>query len=63
MMKKRFGRYFALIALITLTGMVLFACGQQQEQPAEATKQPHKSDTIRRHLQRYQAEKPYRSAP
>ena len=39
MMKKRFGRYFALIALITLTGMVLFACGQQQEQPAEATKE------------------------
>jgi branched-chain amino acid transport system substrate-binding protein len=39
MMKKRFGRYFALIALVALTGMVLFACGQQQEQPAEATKE------------------------
>jgi len=39
MMKKRFGRYFALIALIALAGMVLFACGQQQEKPAEATKE------------------------
>ena len=38
-MKKRFGRYFALIALVALTGMVLFACGQQQEQAPEATKE------------------------
>jgi len=38
-MKKHFGRYFALIALVAMTGMVLFACGQQQEKPAEATKE------------------------
>jgi branched-chain amino acid transport system substrate-binding protein len=39
MMKKRFGRYCALIAFVALIGMVLFACGQQQEKPAEATKE------------------------
>jgi len=38
-MKKHFGRYFALIVLVALAGMVLFACGQQQEKPAEATKE------------------------
>jgi len=38
-MKKRFGRYFALIAVVALAGMVLFACGQQQEKAAEATKE------------------------
>jgi ABC-type branched-subunit amino acid transport system substrate-binding protein len=39
MMKKSFGRYFALIALIAVAGVVLFACGQQQEQAADATKE------------------------
>ena len=38
-MKKRFGRYFALIAFVALAGMVLFACGQQQDKPADANKE------------------------
>ncbi len=38
-MKKRFGRYFALIALVAIAGMVLFACGQQQDKPADASKE------------------------
>ena len=38
-MRKPFGRYFVLIALVAVAGMVLFACGQQQEQSAEATKE------------------------
>jgi branched-chain amino acid transport system substrate-binding protein len=37
-MKKHFGRYFGLIVMIALAGMVLFACGQQ-EKPAEAPKE------------------------
>jgi len=38
-MTKRFGRYALLLALVAMTGLVLFGCGQQQEQPAEATKE------------------------
>ncbi len=38
-MKKSFGRYFALITMVALAGMLMFACGQQQEKPAEATKE------------------------
>ena len=38
-MRKRFGRYGVLITLMALMGLVLFACGQQQEQAADATKE------------------------
>ena len=38
-MTKRFGRYALLLALFAMTGLVLFGCGQQQEQPAETTKE------------------------
>jgi branched-chain amino acid transport system substrate-binding protein len=39
MMRKRFGKYALLLAFGAITGMVFFGCGQQQEQPAEATKE------------------------
>lgn len=38
-MQKRFGRYFVLIAVVALTSLVLFGCGQKEEQSAEATKE------------------------
>lgn len=38
-MQKRFGRYFVLIAVVAMTSLVLFGCGQKEEQSAEATKE------------------------
>jgi branched-chain amino acid transport system substrate-binding protein len=39
MMTKRFGKYAVLFAIVAMTGLVLFGCGQQQEQPAETAKE------------------------
>jgi len=39
MMTKRFGKYAVLFALVAMTGLVLFGCGQQQEQSAETAKE------------------------